>query len=110
VLTLALTLTYLSGCAYHSWRPARIDPPTAAPGVEPDAVRITLADGDTVTIVAPWITGDSIVGEGGRVAISAVRTMEARELDVTATLVSYALVGGLVYLATFGAMVLLSLD
>ena len=56
----ALLLVLLTAC--HSWRPTTVSPQQLIPEEQPSLVRVTLIDGETVTVRDPTMRNDSIVG------------------------------------------------
>ena len=107
----ALVALLLTAC--HSWQPTTVNPPEWTPDEHPSSARVTLTNGDTVTILRPSTRNDSIVGLGGAdettdttavgVALQDVGLVEVRRFSVlkTAGLVvaSYGsiVVGGVIF-------------
>ena len=99
----ALLLVLLTSC--QSWRPTTVRPQELIPEEQPSRVRVTLADGETVTVKDPTMRNDSIVGvtdatgalmtRGVGVASRDVRSLEVRGFSLTKTI-------GLVPLAAVG--------
>ena len=56
----ALLMVLLNAC--QSWRPTTVSPHTLIPEEQPSLVRVTLIDGETVTVRDPTMRNDSIVG------------------------------------------------
>ena len=91
----ALLMVLLNAC--HSWRPTTVSPPTLIPEEQPSLVRVTLIDGETVTVRDPTMRNDSIVGvtdavgalmtRGVEVASRDVRLLEVRRFSVTKNVV-----------------------
>ena len=91
----AFLLVLLTAC--HSWRPTTVSPQTLIPEEQPSLVRVTLIDGETVTVRDPTMRNDSIVGvtdavgalmtRGVGVASRDVRLLEVRRLSVTKNIV-----------------------
>ena len=91
----ALLLVLLTAC--HSWRPTTVSPQQLIPEERPSRVRVTLMDGETVTVEDPTMRNDSIVGatdagraltrRGVEVASRDVRLLEVRRFSVTKNVV-----------------------
>ena len=56
----ALLMVLLTAC--HSWQPTTVSPQQLIPEEQPSPVRVTLTNGETVTIKDPTMRNDSIVG------------------------------------------------
>ena len=86
----ALLMVLLTAC--HSWRPTTVSPQRLIAEEQPSYVRVTLMDGERVTVRDPTVRKDSIVGatDAGRaltrravgVASRDVRLLEVQRLDV----------------------------
>ena len=91
----ALLLVLVTAC--QSWRPSPVSPQQLIPEERPSRVRVTLTDGETVTVKDPTMRNDSIVGvtdavgaltrRGVKVASRDVRLLEVRRLSVTKNIV-----------------------
>ena len=91
----ALLMVLLTAC--HSWRPTTVSPQQLIPEERPSRVRVTLTDGETVTVKDPTMRNDSIVGVTDAVgalmtrplgvASRDVRLLEVRRLSVTKNIV-----------------------
>ena len=91
----ALLMVLLTAC--HSWRPTTVSPQQLIPEEQPSLVRVTLIDGETVTVRDPTMRNDSIVGVRDAdealmtspvgVASRDVRLLEVRRLSVTKNIV-----------------------
>ncbi len=91
----ALLLVLLTAC--HSWRPTTVSPQQLILEERPSRVRVTLTDGETVTVKDPTMRNDSIVGvtdavgalmtRGVGVASRDVRSLEVRGFSVTKNIV-----------------------
>ena len=82
----ALLLVLLTAC--QSWRPTTVSPQGWTPEERPSSVRVTLMDGETVTVEDPTVRNDSIVGAtevGVGVASRDVRLLEVRRFSVGKT-------------------------
>ncbi len=103
-ITRLLLVSFVSACT--SWQ---VGSPTPAQLVErehPNAVRVTRTDGTTLTLSAPAVRGDSLVGTVGvglarddgvstaSVALADVRQLEVRRADTGKTLLAIVGVGG----------------
>ena len=55
-----LLILHLGACT--SWRPATVSPRQVMEDDEPEVVRITLTDGERVTLLSPEVRGDTISG------------------------------------------------
>ncbi len=85
----ALLMVLLTAC--HSWRPTTVSPQQLIPEERPSRVRVTLTDGETVTVKDPTMRNDSIVGVrdadgalmGSPVGVASrdVRLVEARRFS-----------------------------
>ena len=83
--------------ACHSWQPTTVSPQALLPAEQPSSVRVTLTNGETVTVRDPTMRNDSIVGvtendRGPRtspveVASQDIRLLEVRRLSVTKNIV-----------------------
>ncbi len=109
----ALLLVLLTAC--QSWRPTTVSPQQLISEEMPSLVRVTLTNGETVTVTEPTIRNDSIVGvtepvgaltRSGAVGVAArdVHVLEMRGFSVTKTIalaVPLILVAtGIIYVAT----------
>lgn len=86
-LIAALLLVLLAGC--HSWRPTTVSPQTLISAEQPSSVRVTLLNGETVTVESPTVRNDSIVGvmdASVGVASRDVRSLEVRRLSIGKTI------------------------
>ena len=91
----ALLMVLLTAC--HSWRPTTVSPQQLIPEERPSRVRVTLTDGETVTVKDPTMRNDSIVGVTDAVGVLMtrpvgvasrdVRLLEVRRLSVTKNIV-----------------------
>lgn len=82
----ALLMVLLTAC--HSWRPTTVSPQGLIAEDEPSSVRVTLTDGETVTVRNPTMRNDSIVGATDAdvgVASQDVRLLEVRHFSVGKT-------------------------
>ena len=89
----ALLLVLLTAC--QSWQPTTVSPQQLIPEEQPSPVRVTLTNGETVTIKDPTMRNDSIVGvtdaDGALrtsavgVALRDVRLLEVQHFSVTKT-------------------------
>ena len=106
----ALLLVLLTAC--HSWRPTTVSPQQLIPEEQPSLVRVTLIDGETVTVRDPTMRNDSIVGvtdavgaltrRGVGVASRDVRSLEVRGVSVTKNIVlAVSLIGVVVGVVEF---------
>ena len=81
----ALLMVLLTAC--HSWQPTTVSPQQLIPEEQPSPVRVTLTNGETVTIKDPTMRNDSIVGvtdaDGAqRTSAVGVALRDARLLEV----------------------------
>ena len=76
----ALLLVLLTAC--HSWRPTTVSPQTLIPEEQPSLVRVTLIDGETVTVRDPTMRNDSIVGVTDAVGALTTRGVGVASRDV----------------------------
>lgn len=87
-LIAALLLVLLNAC--YSWRPTTVSPQRLIPEDQPLSVRVTLMNGETVTVESPTVRNDSIVGVTDLPAVGVatrdVRLLEVRRFDVGETL------------------------
>ena len=87
-LIAALLLVLLNAC--YSWRPTTVSPQRLIPEDQPTYVRVTLMNGETVTVESPTVRNDSIFGVTDLPAVGVatrdVRMLEVRRLDVGETL------------------------
>ncbi len=91
----ALLMVLLTAC--HSWRPTTVSPQRLIAEDQPASVRVTLMDGERVTVRDPTVRNDSIVGVTDAVgalmtrpvgvASRDVRLLEVRRLSVTKNIV-----------------------
>ena len=76
----ALLMVLLTGC--QTWRPTAYSPQTLIPVEQPSSVRVTLMNGETITVRDPWMRNDSILGnsDAGPVTVAArdVRSLEVQ--------------------------------
>ena len=89
----ALVTLLLTAC--HSWQPTTVNPREWARDEHPSSVRVTLTNGDTVTILRPSTRNDSIVGLGDAdgttdttavgVALQDVGLVEVRRFSILKT-------------------------
>ena len=96
----ALLMVLLTAC--HSWRPTTVSPQQLIPEERPSHVRVTLTDGETVTVKDPTMRNDSIVGVTDAVgalmtrpvgvASRDVRLLEVRRLSVNKNIVAVSLI------------------
>ena len=88
VLILLLSAPLLAGC--QSWRTSSLGPQALLTEERPGTLRVTLADGGTLTFSEPMLVSDTIVGssEAGtqRAAVAEVRTLEVRRTSLPRTL------------------------
>ena len=84
-VALVLMVLHLSACL--SWQPTTVSPPQLIEGEEPSQVRITRTDGERVTIHSPQVRADSIVGDGGTVAVSSIQRVEVRRFSGVRTVI-----------------------
>ena len=56
----AVLMALLTAC--HSWQPTTVSPQRSIAEDQPSSVRVTLMNGDTVTVENPTMRNDSIVG------------------------------------------------
>ena len=90
----ALLMVMLTAC--QSWRPATFSPRQLLPEDQPSSLRVTLMNGETVTVRDPIMRNDSIVGAtdtGLGVASRDVRLLEVQRLEVGRTIVSGLFLG-----------------
>lgn len=102
---------HVGGCA--SWQPQAESPSTVIAERRPDRVRLTLRDGERVTVGMPRLEGDSVAGgtdpdAGRRIAISDVTVIELRRVQVANTAAVVLLAGALIYLASLACFGLVS--
>ena len=87
IAILLSALPLLAGC--QSWRASSVAPSTVLTEERPEVVRVTLSDGEVVTLAQPRLVSDTIVGasEAGmeRAAVGEVRTLEVRRTSFTRT-------------------------
>ena len=105
----ALLMVLLTAC--HSWRPTTVSPQQLIPEERPSRVRVTLTDGETVTVKDPTMRNDSIVGVTDAVgalmtrpvgvASRDVRLLEVRRLSVTKSVLTSAAVAAFVSFAPY---------
>ena len=105
----ALLLVLVTAC--HSWRPTTVSPQQQIPEERPSRVRVTLTDGETVTVKDPTMRNDSIVGVTDAVgalmtrpvgvASRDVRLLEVRRLSVTKSVLTSAAVAAFVSFAPY---------
>ena len=76
----ALLMVLLTAC--HSWEPTTISPQQLIPEDQPSSVRVTLLNGETVTVGNPTMRSDSIVGATGDADVAAVASRDVRLLEV----------------------------
>ena len=105
----ALLLVLLTAC--HSWRPTTVSPQQLIPEERPSRVRVTLTDGETVTVKDPTMRNDSIVGVTDAVgalmtrpvgvASQDVRLLEVRRLSVTKSVLTSAAIAAFVSSAPY---------
>ncbi len=76
----ALLLVLLTAC--HSWRPTTVSPQTLIPEEQPSLVRVTLIDGETVSVRDPTMRNDSIVGVTDAVGALMTRGVGVASRDV----------------------------
>ena len=76
----ALLLVLLTAC--HSWRPTTVSPQTLIPEEQPSLVRVTLIDGETVTVRDPTMRNNSIVGVTDAVGALTTRGVGVASRDV----------------------------
>ena len=98
----ALLMVMLTAC--QSWRPATFSPRQLLPEDQPSSLRVTLMNGETVTVRDPIMRNDSIVGatddaDVAAVASQDVRLLEVQRLEVGRTIVSGLLLGVVTALA-----------
>ncbi len=105
----ALLMVLLTAC--QTWRPTTVSPQQLIPEERPSSVRVTLTNGEAVTVRDPTMRNDSIVGvtendRGPRyspvgVASRDVRLFEVRHFSVGKTLgfagLAVSLIGLVVY-------------
>ena len=88
--TVAVLLLALHVNACTTWRPTTVSPPQLLEDEAPSRVRITRLAGEQVTIEAPRIRADSVVGRGTAapvsVAVSDIQQIEVRRTSVLRTL------------------------
>ncbi len=105
----ALLLVLLTAC--QSWRPTTVSPQQLIPEERPSSVRVTLTNGETVTVRDPTMRNDSIVGVTDAVgalmtrpvgvASRDVRLLEVRRLSVTKSVLTSAAVAAFVSFAPY---------
>ncbi len=86
----AVLMVLLTAC--YNWEPTAVSPQTLIPAEHPSSVRVTLINGETVTVRDPTVRNDSILGatDAGRaltrravgVASRDVRLLEVQRLSV----------------------------
>ncbi len=95
----ALLMVALTAC--HSWRPTTVSPQTLIPAEQPSSVRVTLMNGDTVTVENATVRNDSIVGatDAGVAGVVSrdVRLFEVRRFSVGKTIGLGVLLTGLAF-------------
>ena len=82
-----LLLVLLTAC--HSWQPTTVSPQGWTPEERPSSVRVTLTNGEFVTVENPTVRNDSIVGVAGSdvgVASRDVRLFEVRRVSFGASI------------------------
>ena len=104
-----LLAVHLTGC--YSWHTTTIRPAQLIAEENPSAVRITLTDGETVTVKDPTMRNDSIVGVTDAVgalmtrpvgvASRDVRLLEVRRLSVTKSVLTSAVIAAFVSFAPY---------
>ena len=80
-------LVLLTAC--YNWRATTVSPQTLIPAEQPSSVRVTLLNGETVTVENPTVRNDSIVGVTDAsvgVASRDVRSLEVRRFSVGKTI------------------------
>ena len=101
--TVAVVLIPLHLTACTTWRASTLGPTQLIAEEAPSEARVTRTDGARVTIRDPAIRADSIVGQGGGVAVADVQSIEVRRLSVGNTIVATVFIGA----AVVGGTVLL---
>ena len=77
----ALLLVLLTAC--YSWQPTTVSPQRLIAEDQPSSVRVTLTNGETVTIENPTVRNDSIVAlTGGVTGFVGVASRDVRLLEV----------------------------
>ena len=95
----ALLLVLVTAC--HSWQPTSVSPQRLIPEDQPSSVRVTLMNGETVTVKNATLRNDSIVGAtdagGAAVASRDVRLFEVQRFSVGKTIGLGVLLTGLAF-------------
>ncbi len=84
----AVLMALLTAC--HTWQPTTVSPQRSIAEDQPSSVRVTLMNGDTVTLENPTMRNGSIVGVAGSnaaaVASRDVGSFEVRRFSVGKTI------------------------
>ena len=93
----AVLMALLTAC--HTWQPITVSPQRLIAEDQPSSVRVTLMNGDTVTVENPTMRNDSIVGvTDSNVAVVASRDVglfEVRRFSIGRTIGLGVLLTGL---------------
>lgn len=96
----ALTAVALIGCA--TWHPIRLAPGSRPPRVLPFVVRVARTDSTRVTLLAPFVRGDTLYGRVARdtvgIPLSAIGHAERQQTHLLIT-VAMVLAAPIVFVA-----------
>ncbi len=97
----ALLLVLVTAC--HSWQPITVSPQRLITEDQPSSVRVTLMNGETVTVENATVRNDSIVGAtdaAGGVASLDVQLLEVQHFSVGKTIeLGFGIAAGLAAVA-----------